>query len=241
MQPKKLKRFRGIITGLFLGDAGIRKQTKNSNGYLRIQHSMKQEAYCHHLNTLLSKFIDTRYKIVTRRNYGKEIQVVNLETRVHPSITWIYKNYKENKNKSLDRRLLNQLTIEGIAIWYMDDGHNAMQKVSRPGQNTFYCWRGFEFATCCFTYKEQEIMQDYFNEVWGLSPKIYRKKIYYILHFDRADSLKLYKLIKPFIPECMNYKIDWQRGTTNYWLKTYSELYGDIEILAEMTRAPNRR
>lgn len=240
MQPKKLKRFRGIITGLFLGDASIKKQTRNSNGYLRIQHSIRQEKYCEHIASLLSQFIGIRYKVITRDSYGKKIQVAELETKVHPSITWIYRNYKEGKNKSLDRRLLNQLTVEGLAIWYMDDGTNNMKKVSRPGNSAFYCWGGFEIATCCFTYREHEIMRDYFTEVWGITPKIHRRKVYYNLYFNRPNALKLYKLIKPFVPECMKYKIDWQRGTTNYWLKTYSELHGDMEILAEMTRTPNR-
>lgn len=235
MQPK-LKRFIGVIVGSFLGDGSTRKRSDVGNVYMRINHSAKQTEYVKFKHKLLNNFIGTRYNESVRKINDKPYKVVSAETKVHPVITKIHNRYM-NGVKKLDMLLLKKLTPEGLSIWYLDDGTLHMRTVRRDSNKPFKTWGGIEIATCSFSYKEHEIIKEYFCDIWNIEVTIRRRKSYYYLYFNRVNSLKFIEIIKNFVPECMNYKINWQCGTTSNWLKRCSELDGDIKTIAEMSMA----
>jgi hypothetical protein len=83
----------------------------------------------------------------------------------------------------------------------MDDG-----QVSPKGNQS-------RLSTHCFSYKEHEIMRDYFLEVWGITARIGKNKQ---IEFNKENTLKLVSLIRQHIPPNMRYKIQPAVGFSMY-------------------------
>src|SRR3990167_1854459 len=105
-----------ILLGSLLGDGGITKITRgNYIGYCyKEAHSRKQEEYLLWKNKILG------FNYSNKDKYGK---------------VWIYRTnkifeeyyhlfYRKNKKyKIIDSKILNNLNVIGLSIWFMDDGH----------------------------------------------------------------------------------------------------------------------
>jgi|TARA_Y100000310_G_scaffold24354_1_gene23389 hypothetical protein len=183
-----------LIIGSLLGDASIRKRERNS--CFRISHSIKQEAYINWKYGILRNFEFSEFYRRKRTINGIEGEIINFATKTHPVFNY-YRNlfYKDNI-KTIDQNMLQHLNARSLAIWICDDG-----SFSRTQDIIILC-------TNSFSLEEHKLMRDYFNKKFGLNPTIgFRDKKYFYLRFRKEDSKKLIEIIKPFIPECMKYKI----------------------------------
>jgi len=182
-----------LIIGSLLGDASIRQRERNS--CFRVAHSIKQRDYINWKLSLLKDFeiseFNERKKIIKER----EVIMISLTTKTH-SVFNYYRNlfYKDGK-KVVVQDILNQLNPRSLAIWICDDGS--------------YNKQGYIIlCTNSYTLEEHELIKQFFEKRFGLSPTIgFRDGKYYYLRFKQKDSQKLIEIIKPFILESMLYKI----------------------------------
>jgi len=177
-----------VIAGSFLGDGSA--QIEPYRARYTTNHSLKQKEYVDWLRIKLNRLIRVEPRI--SKNGGWGTYNYSLSTIGHPTILTLANELYINGKKTITRYYLDRLTPLGFAIWFMDDG-------SESGM----------LSTHSFSESENEIIKQYLWEKWGIESKIYkdkRKSLYFIVIRIKSLSI-LRKIIEPYIPECMGYKI----------------------------------
>lgn len=189
------KERRAILAGLMLGDGG---RTKN-NFY--IGHSMKQKDYALFKSDLLQKITGKEVNIRERTNklgYSN----IRVEPKLIPLTKRLVRELWKNGEKKISRNFLNYLSLESIAIWFMDDGSKSFKK--RNGKV-----HAVEVTLNTYLSKEDnEIIIHYFKEVWGIKWGLNKSKSHYRLRMGTREARKFFKLISPYIIPSMQYKIN---------------------------------
>lgn len=183
-----------LIIGSLMGDASIRQREKNS--CFRFSHSLKQKEYAKWKMMILSNFNISEFREVKRKIRNSFINAIDFSTKTH-SIFNYYRNlfYKDGR-KIVTQAILEQLTPKSLAIWICDDG-------SYENSQSYII-----LCTNSYGLEEHRLMKEFFKERFSLDPTIgFRDKKYYYLRFKQDDTKKLIKIIKPFIPKSMLYKI----------------------------------
>ena len=210
MKKKLTKKDRGIIIAMVLGDGHFSKTysyTRGKTVALEIGHSIKQLEYCKYKSELLGKTLGVDPPKIHFRKVkckGKEYETC----RFSKGSVFFYnirkKMYIEGR-KIISMDILNYLTPEGLAIWYMDDG-SCRFRISEITNEPIDI--DLRIATCNFSFDEHKIIVEYFKKVWDIDFKIsYRKKLnLYDIKANKKNALKFIELIKPYVISSMMYK-----------------------------------
>lgn len=187
----------GIVCGMLMGDGS------RHNNSLYIGHSEKQLEYAlfkkELLERLTGKSVNVRYVVSYSKKQDKNYKTV----RIYPKQTNLIRNLVallySNGHKQITRFLLDRLTPEGIAIWYMDDGSMSVKK-------------GYAEAVgvTLNTYVPQEINRviiQYFKEKWNVDWILNRSKNSWRLHMGTKAARRFFPIIEPFIHPSMYYKV----------------------------------
>lgn len=111
--------------------------------------------------------------------------------------------YTPQKN-IYNRKLLNRLNSTHIAIWYMDDG--GLSQKRRGGRIL-----SNELMLNTHTSKENnQILIDYFREVWGVRFNQYKNGGHYRLACGTKEARKFISIVKPSMIDikCMKHKLN---------------------------------
>ena len=122
-----------------------------------------------------------------------------------PYLLYDFKSYKviyPNNIKTISRNVLNYLNPQGIAIWYMDDGCLSAKK--RNGKIHAYEL----ILNTYISYEDNQIIVDYFKEVWNINFTITRDKGKSRIRCGTREARKFIEIVKPYIVPCMEYKIN---------------------------------
>ena len=194
---------KSILIGLCLGDGYIYQGKIIKKSGLRhcgilVKHGKNQRDYCVFKASLLEKCINTPV-IVSEFNNSGFIGYRFSKGHKYFRILrkWIYKD----NIKTFSAKLLNKLTPASIALWYMDDGGLSAKK--RNG--TIYTYEIF-----LNTGKEKEdnqIIIDYFKNKWNIQFHQVKNNNMYRLRANIREGGKFLKLVLPYIPKCMKYKV----------------------------------
>jgi hypothetical protein len=192
-----------LLFGMALGDGCITKNSLNSYS-LCIKHCKKQEHYAlfklHKLETLICKEINLHH-----HNYGGYPSVTYSVT--HPDFKNVYDVLYIGGKKKITEALLQQLDIEAISIWYMDDG--SLTRKKRNGKIHAY---DLSIATYC-SEEEVNIVINFFIEKWDIFFTKKYNKGRYSIRCGTKEARKFITMIKPFICDSMLYKLDIRVGT----------------------------
>lgn len=225
------RRGRDLIIACSLGDGCINKQ-----GQLMFNHSWKQHEYALWKYNLLR---DNGIKV------GKFRRVENSNGYLKYTIQYRYNSsvrmfnkvlrrvmYKNGK-KQYVRKLLNRLTPQGLAIWFMDDG-TILRRKYRGKYKGFY----LRISTYCSSEQADEIIK-YFNEEHNIFPtKVceHCKGNLYTINFGAKEGKKLIEIIKPYMCPAMMYKVLYDVEE----LKKYYGVQEVSEILTKCTLESDR-
>lgn len=178
-----------LCLGTVLGDGSLRKKDKQSHVVrLRMGHGHKQNAYCAwKKDRLPAEFIGSEYY----SNKG-ELRWASKSTS---ELNHLYA-YKANKCVSGLSSIIPSITLKSLAIWYLDDGSLGGQYKKWGGGRT-------SIAASCLTELDKTLLLARFEELGIDAPTVndtgfewYGKK-----------SEKIQRLLAPYIPECMHYKL----------------------------------
>ena len=200
---------RGILVGMAIGDGYICKQGQSAYS-LRIEHSQKQIEYLEYKKRLLeSIFGGRKINIYYRERYDRRTHSVYKQcsiTKGNIYFKYLLKRLYPFGKKKYTRQILDYLTPEGIAIWYMDDGY-IKSRISKKTNSISSCQT--YISTYCSA-KEAQIIVDYFKEVWDIHFSIHtRKKTNSCtICANTAESVKFIELVAPYIIPSMNYKME---------------------------------
>ena len=202
------KEQKSILISLFIGDGCLRRPNEGSV-QAEIGHSIKQESYCLYKAKLLHSIIGGNMP-----NLKYRISSLNTETcrwvKTHRYFKTIRKWLYPNNKKTITRHLLDKLSPQGIAIWYMDDGWLAIRKNPSTGNPRS---RHIGLGTYGFSYEEHLIMQKYFDEVWNIRFSIIKYKKQFKLVAGSIEGTKFINLVKSYILPEFKYKIDFKYST----------------------------
>lgn len=181
-----------VVIGSILGDGYL-----SINGTLEISHSNKQVDYLLYKQYLLTNICKgIGIDFLTKRIFTGGTSSYRLRTVGVSEIRELREKFYLDKVKFIPVDIESLLTPQSVAIWYMDDGGIKGKGYGR-------------IATCSFTQYEVEYLVKSLNNKFDLRAEVAKEMQYYNIKFRaRNDSFnRLVNLIKPFIPECMSYKL----------------------------------
>lgn len=189
-----------LIIALLLGDGHL-----TSKGSICINHSEKQKDYIQYkVNILQNIFKGKPIKIHKSKSIIKNKIYNTLSIRkcnkklLMPLRQLLYPNGK----KVISREVLNYLSLQGLAIWYMDDG----SLIPEYKNNKIHAYK-LSLATY-LSYEENVIITNYFKEQWDIYFNIHKDGTKYRLRMGTKEARKFLNLVRPYVMEvnCMHYK-----------------------------------
>lgn len=193
IKSKISKEQKSLLIGLLIGGGTI------SNNYVfKLSHSILQKEYLEWKINLLDK-----YKIknnglkgyVSTCGYNEGKGVIYSQLSVIPTIKALRRSIYIPK-KTITRKLLNWLTPQEVAIWYMDDGCINVNTSSQRSsiQHTI------KIATCV-DFETAQIIIDYFKEVWNVKFRPFKEGsgTFSIASSCEEDCENFIKIVKPYI------------------------------------------
>lgn len=185
---KTSKESRDLVLFMCLGDG-----TLNSRGYLSMRHCLAQEDYLHWKRDLLKSNLqmsDCYY--VDNNGYGS----YELRTKTYKFIkTYRRFLYPSGRKKIDNRKLLEKLTPLGLAIWYMDDGGLSQKK--RDGK----VYANELMINTHLSKEENQVIIDYFQDVWGISFSQVRNRGLYRLRCGTKQARRFIDIVKPYVSQ----------------------------------------
>ena len=182
-----------LITGMILGDGCIEK-----NGQLACEHGIKQADY---LYWKYDQLADVCLSMPRITQHG---HAVRFRTQA------IFKDLREiwygTGRKALPKELGELLTPKVLAIWFMDDG----DKMSHQIIDGYFCSNTrMRIATHSYNREEHRLIIDVLRNNFGIHSEYKREGKYLRLQIPAKDgnSKKFADLIRPFMPDCMRYKL----------------------------------
>ena len=192
-----------LLYAMSIGDGYVfsrkDKRYNTISSGLIISHSIKQKEYIEFKRDLLVSHFGGVVNIheFNNNNYpGLRISKTNpIFRKIHKSL------YKDGK-KFISREILNTFGKKALAIWYMDDGGMGVKR--RNGKI-----HAFElFLNTHISKEDNQIIIDYFNEVWDIKFSSVKNKGHYRLRCGTREGRKFISLVEPYILESLRYKID---------------------------------
>lgn len=201
---KKLsKEQKSLLIALLIGDGTI-----SSNYVFKLSHSIQQKEF---LEWKVKLAINSGFKLngikeyTSKCGYNTGKEVLYSQFSINPTIKALRRTVYVPK-KTLTRRLLNWLTPQGIAIWYMDDGCININ-TSKQRSSIQYTIR---IATCVQE-NIANIIINYFKETWDINMHTFNegKNTFSIMTCAYEDAIKFINIIKPYILQVpsLKYKI----------------------------------
>lgn len=207
-------RKKSILIALAVGDGCIldQKTVKKGKTYryatLEVGHSIKQLEYCRWkadlCRSITGRKCEIKFKKIPERiinpNYKSTPETEACRfTCTHKYYRILRKWLYPNGKKYLSSKYLNYLDELGLAIWYMDDGSTYV----RPDESAFNC----EFHTF-ISRDEAEDLISMFQNKWNIKFNLHHVgDNKYNLRSCSHEGAKFINLIKPFVPDCMSYKL----------------------------------
>ncbi|WP_143044377.1 hypothetical protein [Paenibacillus sp. CF384] len=209
---EQMARLRGVLAGMLLGDGSLHIQKGGRHASYSMTHTIKQRAYLEFKATILREITPLNYYETAPKPKIPNGQV-QCKTKTNPFYTELRSIVYPNGQKTVTLEWLNWLTLEGLALWYMDDGSLSKRRSYNKRGQYRIASRCIQFATCGFSLEEQEILRIFVKERFDLDFKTVKshqtaENTYYSLRAAATVANKLFDLIRPFVVPCMAYKID---------------------------------
>lgn len=236
-QPRKRtpKEVRGSLIGTLLGDSYITQG--NQFGCEQINKDLIEikRDLLRHYNEQVPEISSRQRKNVIIE--GREVSskpTYSIRMR-HPRFERLHSLFYRQGTKQVTFNLLKFLSLEGIALWLMDDGYMDYKKSSNT-RNLRICTDSFDEISI------NEIIR-YFNEVHGIEAKVFWhsrakgvKKTPRV-SFNAKNAQKVISLVYPYFVDSMMYKIDMHYLPKTIQSKRCSPEYRKAAIFISERRA----
>ena len=203
---------RAILVGMVLGDGYVRTQSaadtkadRRTSAQIYFGHTVRQQAYASwkldKLNKMFGGKATLRFGNTTSRYGEHKMCYANKSNPYFKTLKGMM--YQDGKKK-ITPQVLDMLSTEGIAIWFMDDGSYRINK--RPDGSVSSV--SLTISTYC-SLEEVEAIQTYFRQTWDIEwKKAYCKKagLWYV-RTSTSNARKLAGLIGKYVISSMQYKL----------------------------------
>ena len=178
-----------ILIGTAIGDAScsLYKGVHRKTSRITIAHSATQKDYFDWLYAELKKLATTEPRYYEKTNSWR------FQTVFSPDYVYYFSITHSSKGRVLPKKLLDQLTLLSLAVFYMDDG------------SFLYGSRAAQIAMHRYPLSSVKRFCDYLSKKHNLKVKIMKDSRidkYYIV-FNAAETRKFLRLLKPYLPACI--------------------------------------
>ena len=189
----------GVLIGTLCGDCG-RKANR-----LYCGHSIKQREWFDYKKERFEKIFSDKFDTYIY-DVKFNTSVMHFTTHTTELTKYLVNLFYPNDKKVICKEALEQLTLEGIAWWYMDDGSMSIKKIDgRP--------RGAEITLNTYlTAEENQVIIDFFQNQFGITWKLNKSKGKYRLRMGKKEAMKFFPMIEQYIIPSMRYKIDFNKS-----------------------------
>jgi hypothetical protein len=237
-QPKMVRKdWRGAIIGIVLGDGSLYQNpykdgSKRGNYKMDIGHSVKQKEYLLHkkniVNDIFNYNIPVTYKTVQNSKTNKSYPIVKFQTRTNSRLSFIAKNIYINGTKRITDWALDNITEEGLAYWWMDDGCLSFDPRPNHGGGSVI-WGTYGFPEEDVTKFQGWLFSKYSIR---LNKLVHRDGSFY-LRKGLSDGSVLLNKLKTFSIPSMNYKFDYSKAFKRPVYKTKSFNYSAVHPIKD--------
>lgn len=216
MSHQKRKDWRGAIIGMVMGDGSLYKNHENINYKLDISHCERQLGYLAWKKEIANKIFDYQIpiteKIITNKSNGKKYLSFHFATRIHSRLSFIARNIYINKQKRITDWVLENITDEGLAYWWMDDGCLHWEKrKDRSGGQAIWSLYGFPK-------EDVEKFRIFLINRFGCELNLLQHcKGGYYLKRGISEAVKFLIPLKQYSVACMDYKFDLRNHVRPYY------------------------
>jgi recombination protein RecA len=191
---------KSILYAMVLGDGHISRDSPEFS----ICHGELQKDYLEYKAAMLKKLLSKEVNI-----YPISIRAGNKTYKAYRfscthKLFWILRKrcYDSNHNPKFSKEVLDKLTPQAIAIWYMDNG--SLKAKKRNGKIHAY-----ELTISCRAYKESDAQNivDYFANVHCILFTIKQNKGRFSIRCGTIEARKFVAMVKPYIIDSLLYKI----------------------------------
>lgn len=199
---------RGKIVGMVLGDGHIRTALaadklagRRIAAQMSFSHSTKQEEYAAYKLSVLNNIFGGKATLRKGQFKGYHFVYAN---KSNPYFKTLKGMMYPNGKKLISRRVLDMLTPEGIAFWFMDDGSYSYRRREDGTISSVVLT-----ITMNRTREEVDEIVKYFDEAHNIHFKVayYKRLDGWYVRLNSGESKKFENLIAPHIHQSMKYKI----------------------------------
>jgi recombination protein RecA len=188
---------RQLVLGSLMGDGAVSPKRSHSGGRgiksrFRFGHGPKQTEYA----TWKASLLEGVPLSVSRHARGG----LMVETTPMVELDELRESVYVAGKKVFSWDYLKELTPFALAIWYMDDGSFAVRRKDGSAGRSDICVEAMEKGS-------QRRLLALLRESYGLTCKLIHRADKAVIVFDRDGTEALHRLIAPYIPKCMEYKL----------------------------------
>lgn len=210
-----------FLIGCCLGDGTLTAVGKNKNSVmLSLRHGIQQKEYLVYKAEAVNKILNRNCKVseyqVWDKRTEKYYQGCAYQVTVKEVLQPIRKMLYLDKEKQFTESLLNQLSLQALALWWMDDGNlvvakrptakGVITKGARVGRLNVY--RPLAETNAVGEWVKTLTGASYHSEQDG-------KSNYYRLRYHATELVKIVQQIAQYIIPSLKYKIDLQYKVSN--------------------------
>lgn len=189
---------RAVVIGCILGD-GYLQRTGKANARLRLEHSIKQEAYLNWKCHILKNFFQAKPTILARKNvqFGKTYRYIRAQSQSGSQFGDLQKLFYIDHRKVIPKEMVRFFKSPlSLAVWFMDDG---------------YYYPRDRVAFIYIPHYDQDSLTNLLTALvqnFSLFPIFKQKKRgEYVLMFPVAQTDRLMDIIRLYVLESMRYKL----------------------------------
>ncbi len=193
---------RDVLIGLLLGDACLETQNGGQTYRLKIEQSLKHQAYLFHLYELFKDWVLTqpRNRQVVSRGFTSHNLV--FQTVSHSAFRFYAQQFYADGKKQVPKLIHRWLTPRALSYWFMDDG-SIKSKQSK----------GLIFNTQGFKRSEVERLAGVLQKVFALQASVRNQKDGCQIYVSGSSYERFVELVSPHIIDEMQYKLPSPRRT----------------------------
>lgn len=231
---------RGALLGTLLGDSTVTNRGEFSCEQITetlIQYKKEILDQISGVSTYTHSRGRGDKQVINGITYNRKLTYV-VQTNRHPYFEKLRERlYFDNGTKQVSYSVLEDLTDEGIALWFMDDGYLDYKKSSAT--------RNLRICTDSFDEMSLKNIQRYFLEYYNIETSIYIHNAGYgraprpRISFNAANAQKLISMIyKYFVPDLI-YKINLHYTPSTLASKRCSDEYREAaKFVIQHTPSP---
>ena len=185
----------------------LRNGNPCGNYKMDIAHCFAQEPYLNHKRDIVNEIFDYDIPIttkhITNNRTGKKYMARKFATRTHSRLSFIAKNIYIDGKKRITDWVLDNITTEGLAYWWMDDGCLHMDKRENHGGGRII-WGLYGFPT-----EDVIKFQQWLDANVGVNLRLhFHQSGGPFLQRGISEGVKLLDSLKEYSVPCMDYKFD---------------------------------